>query len=155
MYIYFIHIYIYIYVYRLHMYLYNICIYIYIWFWFLIFLFKYTVFIDLYVLFKFIFIVLFVSWHEFVIAQGFNNFRSVATALNDADIPFYLCKSSLLGYARMCDLEPSDNDISICVRAADVGIISRGGDDIPQSQLLYSIILSLYISSYCPVGFIY
>merc|ERR1712232_1466097 len=52
---------------------------------------------------------------------AFGAFRSVAAALNDAFVPFFLCKSTLLGFARMCDLEPNDDDFALCVSAKALG----------------------------------
>merc|ERR1712232_712338 len=59
--------------------------------------------------------------HHWLYVEAFREFRQVATVLHRAAVPFFLCKSTLLGYARMCDLEPNDNDFTLCIRAADLG----------------------------------
>jgi len=65
-------------------------------------------------------------------AYAFDQFRIAAAALLSAGLRFFLCKSGLLGYVRLCDLEPTDNDLSICMLATDLGIEAMA--DVPQAQ---------------------
>merc|ERR1711879_245841 len=46
---------------------------------------------------------------------AFKELRSVLQHFAHIGLRPFLCKSTLLGYARMCDLEPNDDDFSLCV----------------------------------------
>lgn len=65
-------------------------------------------------------------------AYAVDQFRAVSAALLSSGLRFFLCKSALLGYVRLCDLEPTDDDLSICMLATDLDI--HATTDVPQAQ---------------------
>merc|ERR1711879_417258 len=56
---------------------------------------------------------------------AFKELRSVLQHFAHIGLRPFLCKGTLLGYARMCDLEPNDDDLSLCTFADDYNMKGR------------------------------